>query len=186
MSFWIRISALAAALIMPVLAGLALAAEGDMPRVAPTAEAKAAAETLAKARDAGGGHAMTEALIAMLGNRMELVHYPRAANDGVIDGAGTFGPAMRAQMVALAKAMPDFRQDVTGIVANGDEVEINQVWTGSIDGEKARARLFAAYQIKDGKIVRMRARSASADPEGKGFATALKKGGFILPPVEAK
>jgi ketosteroid isomerase-like protein len=186
MSFWLRMSALAASLVMLLAAGLALAADGDMPRAPPTAEAKAAADTLSKARDAGGGHAMTEALIAMLGNRMELVHYPRAGNDGIIDGAGTFGPAMRAQMAALAKAMPDFRQDISGIVANGDEVEITQVWTGSIDGEKARARLFAAYQVKDGKIVRMRARSASADPEGKGFAIALKKGGFILPSVEAK
>lgn len=187
MKFWMRVAALAASLVMPLLAaGLVLAAEGDMPRAAPTPEAKAAADMLTRARDAGGGHAMTEALIAMLGSRMELVHYPKAGNDGIIDGAGTFGPAMRAQLVALEKAMPDFRQDVTGIVANGDEVEVTQVWTGSVDGEKARARLFAAYQIREGKIVRMRARSASADPEGKGFATALKKGGFQLPPVEAK
>lgn len=183
----LRMRVLAASLVLPLLAtGPSMAADGDLPRTPPTAEAKAAADALARARDAGGGRAMTEALIAMLGSRMELVHYPKAVNDGVIDGAGTFGPAMRAQMAALDKAMPDFRQDITGIVANGDEVEITQVWTGSIEGEKSRARLFAAYQIKDGKVVRMRARSASADPEGKGFATALTKGGFLLPPVEAK
>lgn len=187
MRLWTRIGAFALALVMPLLlAGLALAAEGDVPRVPPSAEAKAAAQTLARARDTGGGRAMTEALIAMLGSRMELVHFPKAANDGIIDGAATFGPAMRAQLAALEKAMPDFRQEIIGIVANGDEVEVTQIWTGSIDGEAARARLFAAYQIKDGQIVRMRARSASADPEGKGFATALRKGGFILPPVEAK
>lgn len=187
MKLWVRIGALALSLVMPLLAaGFVRAAEGDAPRAPPSAEAKAAAETLARARDAGGGRAVTEALIAMLGSRLELVHYPKAANDGIIDGPGTFGPAMRAQLDALEKAMPDFRQEIAGIVANGDEVEVTQSWSGSIDGEAARARLFAAYQIKDGRIVRMRARSASADPHGKGFATALKKGGFMLPPVEAK
>ena len=56
MRLWTRIGAFALALVMPLLlAGLALAAEGDVPRVPPSAEAKAAAQTLARARDTGGG-----------------------------------------------------------------------------------------------------------------------------------